>query len=423
MNYNESLNFLYSLQKSGIKFGLKNTITLLEQLGNPHHKFKSIHIAGTNGKGSTCSFISSILYRMNFKVGLYTSPHLVRFNERIRINGNEIEDEYLIKMVEALKKTIEEIKPTFFEVTTAIAFKYFADHKVDYAVIETGLGGRLDSTNVIIPEVSVITKVDYDHKDFLGEKLESIAFEKGGIIKPGIPVIVAKNNEQVKEVLKKIAIERKSRIIFTDEQYLSQVLEKSIDGYSFLIKSSLSNKVYQIKSPLVGDFQIENIINVIATFEILFPDRELQNEISSGIEKMKFPIQGRFQVVRSTPVIILDTSHNSDAIKNFVLCLNSLVTKPKVAVFGIMKDKEINDTINLIEDSFEKIYLCQASTERSLNVNLLSEKFSSSRIEKFDTVEGAIEKALTEPDKIIAIFGSNYIVGEAIEYLGRKKFL
>lgn len=203
MNYNESLNFLYSLQKSGIKFGLKNTITLLEQLGNPHHKFKSIHIAGTNGKGSTCSFISSILYKMNFKVGLYTSPHLVRFNERIRINGNEIEDEYLIKMVEALKKTIEEIKPTFFEVTTAIAFKYFADHKVDYAVIETGLGGRLDSTNVIIPEVSVITKVDYDHKDFLGEKLESIAFEKGGIIKSGVPVIVAKNNEQVKEVLKK----------------------------------------------------------------------------------------------------------------------------------------------------------------------------------------------------------------------------
>ncbi|MFN4111264.1 MAG: bifunctional folylpolyglutamate synthase/dihydrofolate synthase [Ignavibacteria bacterium] len=423
MNYNESLNFLYSLQKSGIKFGLNNTIKLLEQLGNPHHKFKSIHIAGTNGKGSTCSFISSILYTMNFKVGLYTSPHLVRFNERIRINGNEIEDEYLIKMVEALKKTIEEIKPTFFEVTTAIAFKYFADHKVDYAVIETGLGGRLDSTNVITPEISVITKVDYDHKEFLGEKLENIAFEKGGIIKPGVPVIVAKNNEQVKELLKKIAIERKSRILFTDEHYSSQVLGKRIDGYLFLIKSSLSNKVYQIKSPLIGDFQIENIINVIATFEVLFPDRELQNVISLGIEKMKFPIQGRFQVVRSTPVIILDTAHNSDAIKNFIFSLNSLVTKPKVAVFGIMKDKEINDTINLIENSFEKIYLCQASTERSLNVNLLSEKFSNSKVEKFDSVEGAIEKALTEPDKIIAIFGSNYIVGEAIEYLRRKKFL
>lgn len=423
MNYNESLNFLYSLQKSGIKFGLNNTITLLNQLGNPHQKFKSIHIAGTNGKGSTCSFISSVLYKMNFKVGLYTSPHLVRFNERIRINGNEIEDEYLIKIVEALKKTIEKIKPTFFEVTTAIAFKYFADHKVDYAVIETGLGGRLDSTNVITPEISVITKVDYDHKDFLGEKLESIAFEKGGIIKTGIPIIVAKNNQQVKEVLKAIAKGKKSKIIFTDENYSSQILEKSIDGYLFRIKSDLSNKIYQIKSPLVGDFQIENIINVLATFENIFPDRELQNEISSGIEKMKFPIQGRFQVVRSIPMIVLDTAHNSDAIKNFILSLNYLLTKPKVAVFGIMKDKEINDTINLIENSFEKIYLCQASTERSLNVDLLSEKFSNSKIEKFDSVGGAIEKALKETDKVITIFGSNYIVGEAIEYLGRKKIL
>ncbi len=193
MNYNETLDYLYSLQKSGIKFGLENTKKLLEFLGNPQNSFKSIHIAGTNGKGSTSSLIASVLSKLNYRVGLYTSPHLVRFNERIRIDGNEIEDSYLVDKVILLKDLIEKIKPTFFEVTTAIAFKYFADSNIDYAVIETGLGGRLDSTNVIMPEISIITKIDIDHKDFLGETIEKIAYEKGGIIKPNIPVVVGNN--------------------------------------------------------------------------------------------------------------------------------------------------------------------------------------------------------------------------------------
>lgn len=425
MNYHETLDYLYSLQKSGIKFGLENTKKLLYYFGNPHQKFKSIHIAGTNGKGSTSSLIASVLAKMNFKVGLYTSPHLVKFNERIRIDGYEITDDYLVETVNQLKELIEKIKPTFFEVTTAIAFNYFADNKVDYAVVETGLGGRLDSTNVIHPEISIITKVDYDHKEFLGDTIEQISYEKGGIIKPEVPVVIGSNNEIVKNILKKIALEKKSKIIFTDEMYTSEIIEKNLNYFSFLIKSKLKGYEYSIKSPLIGDYQVENFKNVIATFETLFSTKDLREEIALGSEEMKFPLKGRFQILKTKPVIVLDTSHNSDAIKNFLSSLNSLISNRKFAVFGIMKDKEIDEVIIHIEQTFEKIFVCQAKVERSLDVNLLEKKFSKSEIEKSSSVENAIEKALnhSKQNDVIVIFGSNYIVGEALEFLRKKNFI
>lgn len=423
MNYQNSLEYLYSLQKTGIKFGLEKISKLLEFLGTPHKKFKSIHIAGTNGKGSTSSFIASILSELNFKVGLYTSPHLVRFNERIKVDGKEIEDEYLVESINLLRSEIEKIKPTFFEVTTAIAFKYFSDLEVDYAVIETGLGGRLDATNVIIPQVSVITKVDYDHQEFLGDTLEKIASEKGGIIKENIPVVIGRNFEEVKKTLEKIAIEKKSKIVFTDENYSSEILKITLDGLNTRIKSNLTDHLYEINSPLVGDYQIENLKNAIAAIEILFPEVNLENIVTSGIAKMKFPLRGRFQIIRHQPLIILDTAHNSDAIRNFLMNLNSLVTSQKFAIFGIMKDKHIDDVINIIGNSFDKIYLCQAKIERSLNVEILSQKFSNFNVQKCNTVKEAIDKALNETsaEAVVTVFGSNFIVGEAIEYLVWKK--
>jgi len=425
MNYLESLDYLYSLQKSGIKFGLENSYKILDYLNNPQNNFKSIHIAGTNGKGSTSTLIASILSEMNFNVGLYTSPHLVRFNERIRINGKEIEDDYLVSSVNQLKKLIEEIKPTFFEVTTAIAFKYFADNKVDYAVIETGLGGRLDSTNVIKPQLSVITKIDFDHKEYLGDTIEKIAREKGGIIKPGVPVVIAKNQESVKKILYEMANQNQSEVIFVDENYTHTIFEKSIYNFVVGIQSKITGNEYKINSPLIGDFQIENIKNAIAAIEKLFLGENLVDKISEGIRDLKFPIYGRFQIIKSEPMIILDTSHNSDAIKNFLKSLNELVKGRKVAIFGIMKDKEIDDSVKMIEESFDKIYITQAKIERSLDANKLAEKFTPKKVEIFESVEMAIFNSLStlEKDFTIVVFGSNYIVGEAMEYLKKVNLI
>jgi dihydrofolate synthase/folylpolyglutamate synthase len=211
--YLEVINYLYSLQRFGIKLGLHNIERLLKLLQNPEEKFTSIHIAGTNGKGSTSSFIASILSSSGYKVGLYTSPHLVDFTERIRINGAPISRERVVEYVEILRDEINLLRATFFEVTTAIAFKYFADEKVDFAVVEVGLGGRLDSTNVIKPAVSVITTVSFDHMDVLGEAIEQIAFEKAGIIKEGVPSVTGCEDEKALDVIKKVANEKKSELV------------------------------------------------------------------------------------------------------------------------------------------------------------------------------------------------------------------
>lgn len=422
MNYKQSLEYLYSLQKTGIKLGLENTYRLLDLLNNPQNDFKSIHIAGTNGKGSTSSFIASILSEMNFSVGLYTSPHLVRFNERIKVNSEEIEDDYLVEMVNYLKPDIEKIKPTFFEVTTAIAFKYFSDKKVDFAVVETGLGGRLDSTNVLLPEISVITKIGYDHREFLGDTIEDIAREKAGIIKEGVPVIVSQNEEKVKNIFKEFAVKKNAEIIFADENYLHSNLQQSIEKLEVKIFSKKTSNEYLINSPMIGDFQIENLKTSIAAIERLFIEKEIKEAVLNGIKNLKFKLRGRFEVLDTKPQIILDTSHNSDAIRNFLSSLNKLLSSRKVAIFGIMRDKEIDDVIELIESSFDKIFICQAKTERSMKAVELAEKFEHSNVEIFTSVGEALNKAINKipQDQTIVIFGSNFIVGEAIEFLERK---
>ncbi len=423
MNYHQSIQYLYSLQKTGIKLGLENTYRLLDLLGNPQNHFKSIHIAGTNGKGSTSSFIASILSEMNLRVGLYTSPHLVRFNERVKVDGNEIEDDFLVRMVNLLRPEIEKIKPTFFEVTTAIAFRYFAEKEIDFGVIETGLGGRLDSTNVLLPKVSVITKIDLDHREFLGDTIEQIAREKAGIIKEGIPVIVSKNEENVKKVLKEVAAAKNSPVILVDENYSHSEFKQTLKNLKVKIFSKISDNEYKIISPMIGEFQIENLKTAIAAIEILFPKKNLNEKVLIGIKNLKFRLRGRFEVLNTNPTIILDTSHNSDAIKNFISSLNELIKTPKVAVFGIMKDKEIDNVITLIENSFEKIFLCQAKTERALDVKELSKKFNISKIETFNSVELALEQAIAQSkdDYTVVVFGSNFIIGETIESLERKK--
>ncbi|MCX8011064.1 MAG: bifunctional folylpolyglutamate synthase/dihydrofolate synthase, partial [Ignavibacteria bacterium] len=339
MNYKETLDFLYSLQKVGIKFGLENTKKLLEKFDNPQQKFKSIHIAGTNGKGSTASFTASILKEFGYKVGLYTSPHLVKFNERININGELIDDDSLVDYTNFIYKDILEIKPTFFEVTTAIALKYFADMNVDYTVLETGLGGRLDSTNVVLPKVSVITSIGKDHQQYLGSTLEEITQEKGGIIKSEIPVVIGKNQKNVKEILKRICEQKKTTFYDVEENFEYFIVNDEFPHLVFKCKSSLTKEEYFINSPLYGNYQINNIINAVCAVELISDkDKSIKNEIEKGIINLQknFKLQGRFQIINHRPWIILDTAHNSQAIKFILAELEKLSVNKKIGVFGIM---------------------------------------------------------------------------------------
>ncbi|MBM4175449.1 MAG: bifunctional folylpolyglutamate synthase/dihydrofolate synthase [Ignavibacteria bacterium] len=427
MSYKETLNFLYSLQKYGIKFGLDNTHKLLSYLDNPQSKFKSIHIAGTNGKGSTATLIASILREMNYRVGLYTSPHLVKFNERIQVNGTMISDDELVEYTQLLKHQVESIKPTFFEVTTSIAFKYFADQKVDFAVIETGLGGRLDSTNVIVPELSVITSIGFDHTDMLGDTLEKIAFEKGGIIKQNVPVIVGFNHDPVKQILFKTCLEKNASC--TDVQFLYdlEALEKSFPSMQLKINSQKTGKVYNLVSLLYGEFQINNLITSIASVETLsLNETNFITKVENGIKNLhrNFLFQGRFQRISQQPLIIIDTSHNSSAFESFIYEVNDLKVNNRIAVFGVMKDKEISDSLNLICGTFDEIFTCCAKTMRAITSSELASKFNNP-VKVFDgkSVANAIELALTscEKDSAVFIFGSNYVVGEALEHLESKK--
>lgn len=422
--YTSTLDYLYSLQKFGMKFGLENIKYLLDYLGNPHEKFKSIHVAGTNGKGSTSSLIASLICEMGYKVGLYTSPHLVRFNERIKINGEEIENDFIIEQTNVLRPIIEKIKPTFFEVTTAIAFKYFESQKVDYAVIETGLGGRLDSTNIIQPICSVITRIDFDHREILGDSLDKIAHEKGGIIKEKIPVIISKNVDEVKNVIENITFQKSSPLIDAEKTMFASNITSSFDSLSFILHSTITKNYYFINSPLIGEFQIENIKTAVACIETCFNNIVKVEHVENGIKNLKFKIKGRFQILKTSPIIILDTAHNSNAIDTF---LSELLKNEnsKIAIFGIMKDKQIDEIISKIENTFYKIILTQAKTERSLAVDILANKFNiKEKIFISKNVHQAIDMAfsISSKDELIVIFGSNYIVGEAIEYLESKGY-
>jgi dihydrofolate synthase/folylpolyglutamate synthase len=423
LSYNEILQFLYSLQRFGIKFGLNNTFRLLQSFNNPHHAFKSIHIAGTNGKGSTAALIASILMEMNYKVGLYTSPHLVKFNERIQINGELITDDNLIFYTHQLKEQIVKIKPTFFEVTTAIAFKYFADKNVDYAVIETGLGGRLDSTNVIKPVLSVITSIGFDHMDILGDSLDKIALEKSGIIKEGVPVVIGFNPDEAKKVILTTCKERNAKYVDVENEYIIESVSKSFPMMTLNVTSKKIGRFNELISPFYGEYQVKNIVTSIAAIALLFDNSEkILRSIMNGIENMNrnFVFRGRFQKINGNPTIILDTAHNSSAFSEFLPEVAQLNIKNKIAVFGIMKDKEIKDSLKLIVETFDKVYTCHAKTERALNSSELMEQFvNNSKIVNGGRVDNAIQLAIQEsnPEDFLVIFGSNFVVGEAIEYL------
>lgn len=425
MNYQETLEYLYNrlpvfhlIGSEAYKPGLDNTVRLMEFLGNPHTKFRSIHVAGTNGKGSVSNFLAAILQESGYKVGLYTSPHLVDFGERIRINGLMIDENYVIDFISRYSDVIETVKPSFFELTMAMAFSYFADNKVDIAVIEVGLGGRLDSTNIINPELSIITNIGFDHIEFLGNTLPQIAYEKAGIIKKHVPVVVGEYLDETKPVFLKKAAEMEADIYFVED---STTLPKFIRYEANKMVFKHDNHEYS--SDLIGQYQLKNIATVLFSCDVINSSKSSikvsSNAIFKGIENVCeiTGLRGRWETLQNNPLIIADTGHNVPGIKVVVEQLKFHHYKSLRIIFGMVNDKDISGVLQLLPDN-AIYYFTQAQVKRALNADELKQKAEvfNLRGKVYHTINDAVNIAIDESDTddLILITGSNFVVGEAL---------
>lgn len=406
MKYNDAISYLFASQPAfhqvgaaAYKPGFDNINALMSHLGNPHRQLRCVHIAGTNGKGSTSHLIAAALQASGLRVGLFTSPHLVDSRERIRINGQMIGEEYVTRFVEDNRAFFDSIKPSFFETTTAMAFRYFADEKVDIAVIEVGLGGRLDSTNIITPVLSVITNIGFDHTEFLGSTLPQIASEKAGIIKDGVPVVIGETDDETEPVFMAKAVECGSTIYFADQcEYLRRC-----------------RKRFAGESQLHGIYQEKNLQTAFVALRALGITNAAIAEGFANVCTMT-GLRGRWETLATMPLTICDTGHNSHGIKYVVEQLRSLLQSPKDEdhiptlhiVFGMVSDKDVEvvrEMLHKLKADFPGrviMYPCQAKTKRAIAAPMSVEE-----------AVRAAQKAATDRD-IIFIGGSNYVVGEAL---------
>jgi dihydrofolate synthase / folylpolyglutamate synthase len=426
LDYKQCLDFLYTQLpmftrdgSSAYKPGLDNILKLSQALGNPHQKFKSIHIAGTNGKGSTSHSVAAILQVAGYKTGLFTSPHLKSFTERIRVNGKEIHEDYIITFVNSHLELINKIKPSFFEITTLMAFDYFAHSKVDIAVIEVGLGGRLDATNIITPILSVITNISLDHTDLLGNTLAEIAFEKGGIIKPNVPVIIGERNTETQPVFEKIAFERESIIIWADE---FEIIKKEKEAADKLTVDVFFNKLIYIKNlkfDLKGEYQTQNIKVILSILDMLtklklYVDKK---HIVKALDEVVWltSLKGRWQILNREPLVICDIGHNEAGIKEIVKSIHKTAYKNLFLLIGMAKDKDYKTILNHLPKN-GYYFFCQANIPRALDAEFLYEKAKEIGLsgEVCKNVNKALIKAksMASINDLIFIGGSNYIVAE-----------
>lgn len=423
--YQQAVQYLYEnlpmFQRVGataFNKDLTNTIKLCALLGNPQTRFKAIHVAGTNGKGSTSHMLASVLQAAGYKTGLYTSPHLKEFTERIKVNGEEVEQAYVVDFVNRIHLAVADIKPSFFEITVAMAFDYFAKAKVDIAVIEVGLGGRLDSTNVITPEVSVITNIGWDHKDLLGDTLEKIAFEKAGIIKHHVPVVISERQKEVEEVFIQKAQEQQSHIVFAADNYSAiQSVNAASIAYTVYKKSDIY--IRTLKLPLLGIYQQKNLPGVLQTVDVI-NNLGFKINIESLIEGLEnvtsnTGLKGRWQKLNDKPLTICDTGHNIDGMREIVAQLNQLDVAQKHIVFGVVKDKDVSDILNVLpKDAY--YYFCQAKIPRAMDAHSLAQIAATMGLqgEIIPDVNQAIDQALSKAaqEDLVFIGGSTFVVAE-----------
>lgn len=403
------------------KVGLDNTIALLDLLGNPHRNFKSVHVAGTNGKGSTSHMLASIFQEAGYKTGLYTSPHLRDFRERIRINGDMISEAHVIDFIAKHQEAFEKMELSFFEMTVGMAFDYFSEEKVDIAIIEVGMGGRLDSTNLITPELSVITNIGLDHVQFLGDTLEKIAFEKAGIIKEGIPVVIGETQAETHQVFEDKAAECHSPIFFADQIFdcdKVHIESSRIQEYDIWKNNELYLEACEI--PLMGNYQKKNLTTVICAADLLRERFQLQEEhLRSGIANVirNTHLMGRWQVLDTDPLTIADTGHNVDGIREVVSQLAETTYAKLHFVIGMVNDKDIDHVLQLLPHNCE-YYFCKANIPRGLDANILAARAFEYglRGKVYDSVRDAYQSAVNAAnfDDIVFIGGSNFVVAEVV---------
>ncbi len=406
MNYRETIEYLFSRipsfendGKSGYKPGLGTAMRLDEMTGKPHERYATIHVAGTNGKGSVCHLLAATLQQSGLKVGLYTSPHLQDFSERIRVNGVPVSQDYVCDWVERRRQEFEKLSPSFFEVTSALAFEFFADMAVDVAVIEVGLGGRLDSTNIITPQLSVITNISFDHTDLLGDTLAKIASEKAGIIKKGVPVVIGEGgDEDVRNVFREKAASVDAPIVWAEEV-----------------------NVPALEVELKGDYQRKNARTAYVAVEAL---RRLGYEITEEDVRQAFAhfatmtgLRGRWQVIDTEPMVICDTGHNPGGFQYTSNQLRQLDCRKLHVVFGMVADKDVNTVLEMLpHDAF--YYFCAPNSHRAMSVSELMSRGRGRGLngDAFESVEKALNAALSNASSEDAVFigGSTYVVGEAL---------
>ena len=405
MRYQDTLDWMFSqlpmYQRQGnsaFKKDLSNTLKLSEHLHFPERNFKSVHVAGTNGKGSTSHMLASVLQESGYKVGLYTSPHLKDFRERIKINGQVVSKQFVIGFISRNKSFFEANALSFFEMTVGMAFDYFSKQKVDVAIIEVGLGGRLDSTNIITPEISVITNIGFDHMQLLGSTLEAIAIEKAGIIKPAVPVVIGETQVETEPVFREIAHKNKAEIIFADQ-----------------------NPTEKYSSDLKGHYQSKNIVTVIQTI------KELQkigyhithNQIKAGLLKVKdnTGLMGRWQELNANPKVICDTGHNKEGLTYVMNQISNEVFENLHIVFGVVNDKDLNSIIDILPKK-AIYYFCKPDIPRGLEADILKKTFNNFGLygSAYHSVNEAYKAALAhaKPNDFIFIGGSTFVVAEII---------
>ena len=428
MNYNQTVDYLYSrlpmftrVGASAFKKDLDNTIALCNTMGNPQNKYKTIHVGGTNGKGSTSHMLAAILQQAGYKTGLYTSPHLKDFRERIRVNGKMVSKGFIINFVKAQKKLINKTEPSFFEVTVSMAFSYFEQEQVDVAVIEVGLGGRLDSTNIIHPDLAVITNISLDHTNMLGNTLAEIAYEKAGIIKPNTPIVIGESHPETNHVFIKKAKEQKADLVFAEKKLNVENYTKK-SGYIELDINQKGKALFKrLQSDLTGTYQLKNIITVIEAVQRLkeigyhITDEAIYGALKN-VKKLT-GLQGRWQTLSKNPLVICDTGHNKAGITEVIRNIKQTPHKQLHLVIGMVKDKDISAVLALLPKN-AIYYFCEPQLERALSAKELAQQAATYQLNGnvFTSVKLALEAAKNNANKddLIFVGGSTFVVAEII---------
>ncbi len=426
MNYKETLDFLFRslpmfsrVGESAFKKDLTNTLRLCEFIGNPQLKIKTIHVAGTNGKGSTSHMLAAILQTAGYKTGLYTSPHLKDFRERIKVDGKMCTESFVIDFTNRIQPMIQEIQPSFFEITVAMAFEYFSLQQVDIAIIEVGLGGRLDSTNIIKPELSIITNIGWDHMNLLGNSIEQIAFEKAGIIKESTPVVIGEYSSITKPIFEKRANELHAKIHWANDDRWISDFTISAHHIEISVAEKRNDERINYQLDLPGIYQTKNLLTVLSAIEILqlnkwnIEIKDIQNALAHT--KKINGLHGRWEVLKEKPLLVLDVAHNEDGIMQLVRQIELVGAQEVHIVIGMVKDKEIEKVLDLLPKK-ARYYFTKAPIPRALDEKLLMQEANKKNLvgNCFPDINEAVQNALyhAKENDLVLVCGSVFVVGE-----------